>query len=78
MMDLDCLWTLSRLNAPKTFNLRKPLQARNPPENFIPLTNENFSHIWNNVKLSFLLLNALLNAMKANTKLTVLLFILPR
>ena len=46
--------------------------------NFIPLTNENFSHIWNNVKLSFLLLNALLSAMKANKKSTVLLFILPR
>ena len=77
MMDLDR--TLSHLNAPKTFKLRKPLQARNPPDfYFIPLTNENFSHVWSNVKLSFLLLNALLNAMKANTKLTVLLFILPR
>ena len=36
------------------------------------------SPIWSNVKLSFSLLNALLNAMEANTKLTVLLFILPR
>ena len=30
MMDLD--WTLSHLNAPKTFKLQKPLQARNPPD----------------------------------------------
>ena len=41
------------------------------------ITNENLSHMELS-KIVFFIVNALLNAMKANTKLTILLFILLR
>ena len=43
-----------------------------------PFSNTAHYHILKRYNFSCLLLNALLNAMTANTKLTVLLFILPR